>query len=287
MADNSNTSVAKLLAEFGKAVSPQGSVGSRLGESASGMASKEAGRQYLTQAMGGAASGIEGKFGLDPSFVMKAIKLKSDLEQAQSQMRSRSIMDKYRAVQTKQAIEESESRVPISVGEETRSVSPSKAASIRLQRRRLKRLESQDPPSYEEWQNMGEDEKQQYLEYQQAFGSGTSLGQQITELVAKQEARHQTESRLEVGTLESLNKKVKAFSDAEVNRVAAERDISNANARRALALQSELADIQSAYPEYERVFIGKKGNSVDFWGVKPDGSREKISSIKPEAIGSK
>src|SRR6056297_2016114 len=262
MADD--MSVAKVLGEFGKAISPQGSVAGRVGGAASEMATNEANRRFLSTAMGSVPQ-LKGQYGLSPEFVMKAISLKSDLEQAESQMRSRSITDKARAVRTKQKLSQMENRVPVEVGGKTVQMDPARAATVKLQRRKLERQISRDFPSIEEWNNLSDEEKDNYREYIQA--QATSSGFDPNEIMAEYMLKSQAEARTEIGTVSDLADRAKTFSSNEVNKFSTENELrSSDEARRVLAIQSAAEELKQRLPQYTSTEIRQNPNNPNIYG---------------------
>ena len=163
MADS--ISIAKILGEFGKAVSPQGSPGGALGAASSSMASDEAERRFLTNAMGGGTIDLKGKYGLSPDFVLKSLRARSALEQAESQKKSRAIADKAGKVGVAQGLMNLESskealrnRVPVEISGKTVSLSPTEAARVNMERRKFARQLEEDRKKYQRQQ--AEDRKE-------------------------------------------------------------------------------------------------------------------------------
>ena len=284
MADK--TSVAKMLGEFGKAVSPQGSVGARVGGAASDMATNEANRQFLSTAMGSVPQ-LKGQYGLSPEFVMKAITLKSNLEQAESQMRSRSIVDKMRAVQTKQAISDLQNRAPVEIGGKTYQVSPAQAASVRLQKRKLKRQIERDFPSAEKWNKLSEEEKENYREWIRV--QSTSSGFDPNEIMAEYMVKSQAEALTDIGTVSDLAKRAKTFSGNEVNKFSTENELrSSEEARRVLAIQSAAEELKQRLPQYKETEIRQNPNNPNIYaivGVPKDGKPKLIQQIDITSFG--
>jgi len=284
MADD--MSVAKVLGEFGKAISPQGSVAGRVGGAASEMATNEANRRFLSTAMGSVPQ-LKGQYGLSPEFVMKAISLKSDLEQAESQMRSRSITDKARAVRTKQKLSQMENRVPVEVGGKTVQMDPARAATVKLQRRKLERQISRDFPSIEEWNNLSDEEKDNYREYIQA--QATSSGFDPNEIMAEYMLKSQAEARTEIGTVSDLADRAKTFSSNEVNKFSTENELrSSDEARRVLAIQSAAEELKQRLPQYTSTEIRQNPNNPNIYGivgVTKDGKPELIQRIDITSFG--
>jgi len=349
-------SISKILGEFGKALSPQGSPAGALGGGVSSLASNEAERRFLSSAMGGGGIELAGKYGLSPDFVLKALNARSALEQAEAQKRSRAIADQAAKVGVAKGVLDVEtskealrSRVPVEIGGKTVQLDPTEAARVNLERKKFARqLEedkrvatsrsiqdklgklgikekeeslknritvpfdgqevSMDPtkaatvlaqrealkyqvqkdfPTFQDWQDLSEEEKDSYRDFVRS--QSKKVGVDPNAILAKYFFESQAKAQVDIGTVSDLSERAKTFDDTEVNRFMTENDLaSSAEARRVLALQSAATELKQRVPEYQSTDIRRNPNDPNEYaivGTTKDGQTNVVKVIDIRNFG--
>lgn len=261
-----------LLANLGKVVSPEGSVGERVGEAAGTMAGNEQDRRFLSQLLGGQrVPKIRGQLGLNPETVLEGVKTRAAITP-----------------------EPPEPMVPVTLPN-GRTVQVPQSEAADYERKVWAEQHTPEPTSIREFrtfQNMDEETQKDFLKFSKTQ-RGKTFEETLAEFLAKQEAgqrqRHKVEQELELGTPEHLNEIRDSLDEAEVNKFYGRqklegREISYSGAKEVYAIQSAAKAMTDNFDQYRKVFYTKRGEKgPGFYGIKRDGTRELVQRYTPQA----
>lgn len=294
---NTGLSLANLLGGMGAAISPKGSWQQGLGEGVSRLSGEAQEREFLSGLLGGQS--LQGMHGLSPNFILQALGMKAQLEQQEAQRASAEasapLKHRKAVAEVRKAEADADRAQPTTMevaGEEI-VIPAGQRGTMLIQKERLNKELKQAGLTFEDWQHMSAEERQEFAQYRKDTRGGedfTGLVNALAEREAFQRQRHQVDRELTLGTPESMTKRIEGFNRAEINRmVDAYPALEDAtHAATAMAIDAERDELRGMHSDkYTNVVVEPSGppNFLAFFGVLPDGTKERLGEpFNPDTI---